>query len=105
VLPLHHPVVVLRPGELVNDSVTLLPVGVEIIDPGALEVANLTTEWLQFVVNGEDMLPQMSSIRKTLVALVTHLLFDLHMEFSNVIFNSVFPFEQFPALIAGYRGC
>jgi len=61
VLTLHHPVVVLGPGQLVHNAVALLPMRVEIIDPSTLEV--------------------------------THLLLDLHMEFSNVILNSIFPFK------------
>ena len=93
VLPLHHPVVVLGPRQLVHDPVALLPMRVEIIDPGALEVTNLAAERLQFVVYGENMLPQVSGVRKTFVTLVTHLLLDLHMEFSNVILYSIFPFK------------
>ena len=92
-LPLHHPVVVLGPRQLVYDPVALLPMRVEIIDPGALEVTNLAAERLQFVVYGENMLPQVSGVRKTFVTLVTHLLLDLHMEFSNVILYSIFPFK------------
>ena len=92
-LPLHHPVVVLGPRQLVHDPVALLPMRVEIIDPGALEVTNLAAERLQFVVYGENMLPQVSGVRKTFVTLVTHLLLDLHMEFSNVILYSIFPFK------------
>lgn len=92
-LPLHHPVVVLGPRQLVHDPVALLPMCVEIIDPGALEVTNLAAERLQFVVYGENMLPQVSGVRKTFVTLVTHLLLDLHMEFSNVILYSIFPFK------------
>ena len=92
-LPLHHPVVVLGPGQLVHNAVALLPMRVEIIDPGALEVTNLTAEWLQFVMDGEYMLPQVSGVRKTFVTLVAHLLLDLHMEFSNVILYSIFPFK------------
>ena len=90
---LHHPVVVLGPGELVNNAVALLPMRVEIVNPRTLEVTNLTSERLQFVVNGEHMLPQVSGVRETFVTLVTHLLLDLHMEFSNVILYSIFPFK------------
>lgn len=92
-LTLHHPVVVLGPGQLVHNAVALLPMRVEIIDPSTLEVTNLTSERLQFVVNGENMLPQVSGVGKAFVTLVTHLLLDLHMEFSNVILNSIFPFK------------
>lgn len=93
VLPLHHPVVVLGPGQLVHNAVALLPMRVEIIDSSTFEVTNLTSERLQFVVNGENMLPQVSGVGKAFVTLVTHLLLDLHMEFSNVILNSIFPFK------------
>ena len=93
VLPLHHPVVVLGPRQLVHDPVAFLPMRVEIVDPGALEVTNLTAERLQFVVYGENMLPQVSGVRETFVTLVTHLLLDLHMEFSNVILYSIFSFK------------
>ena len=102
--PLHHPVVVLGPRQLVHNAVALLPMRVEIIDPGALEVTNLTAERLQFVMDGEYMLPQMSGVRKTFVTLVAHLLLDLHMEFSNVILYSIFPFKKFAALVARYSG-
>ena len=48
---LHHPVVVLGSGQLVGQSVAFLPVRVEIINPGALEITNFAPERFQLVMN------------------------------------------------------
>ena len=102
--PLQDPVVVLGSSQLVDQSMTFLPVSVEIIYPGALEITNFTPERLQFVMNCQNMFPEMSGVSKALVTLITHLFFDLHMKFLNVILHGIFPLEEFAALITGDGG-
>ena len=91
--PLQHPVVVLGPGQLVHQAVALLPVRVQVVNTRAFEITNLTTERLQFVVNGQHVFPQMSGVCKTFVTLITHFFFYLHVELLYVIFHSIFSFE------------
>ena len=89
--------------KLVGEAVAFLSVRVEIINPRTLEVTNFASERLQFVMNSENMFPEVSGVSKALVALIAHLLLDLHVKFLDVVLHRVFPLEQFTALITGYR--
>ena len=99
---LHHPVIVLGSGQLVGQAMAFLPVRVKIINPRALEITHFAPERLQLVMNGQNMFPKVSSVSKTLIALIAHLLLDLHVELLDVVLHGVFPLKQLAALVAGY---
>ena len=101
---LDNPLIMLGPGQLVRQTVTFLPVSVEVIYPGALEITNFAPEWLQLVMDCQNMFPKVPRVSKALVALITHLLLDLHVELLDVVLDSIFPLEEFAALVAGYGG-
>ena len=87
--------------QLVGQAVALLPVRVQIINPRALEITNFAPEGLQLIMNGQNMFPEVTGVSKALVALITHLLLDLHVELLDVVLHCVFPLKQFAALITG----
>ena len=99
---LDNPLIMLSPGQLVRQTVTFLPVSVEIIYPGALEITNFAPKRLQLVMDCQNMFSKVPRVSKALVALITHLLLDLHVELLDVVLDSIFPLEEFAALVAGY---